>query len=136
MAEAALRKELRRRKITGYSVSSAGLRAEKGSALSPNSAQALKEANISVLKSFHPRQLTEKMIREAQIVVCMTQAQERALSKFENVTSFFTLSGMEIPDPYGYGIDEYRVTLRTIRKCLPLIIEKYCPSLESEKIGE
>ena len=125
MAEAALRKELRRRKITGYTVGSAGLRTVKGSELSPNSAQALAEAKISVLKSFKPRQLTEKMVKEAYLVVCMTSAQERALEGFKNVTSFPTLSGMEIPDPYGQGIDVYRVTLRRIRECLPLIIEKY-----------
>ncbi len=126
MAEAALRKELRRRKITGFTVLSAGLRAEKGSALSPNSAQALLEAKIPVLKTFKPRPLTEKMIKEAFVVICMTQSQERALSKFENVTSFPALAGFDIPDPYGQGIDVYRVTLRRIRECVPLIIEKYC----------
>ena len=125
MAEAALRKELRRRKITGFTVGSAGLRAVKGSVLSPNSAQALAEAKISVLKTFKPRQLTEKMVKEAYLVVCMTSAQERALEGFTNVTSFPSLTGMEIPDPYGQGIDVYRVTLRRIRECLPLIIEKY-----------
>ena len=126
MAEAALRKELRRRKITGYTVSSAGIRAEKGSVLSPNSAQALAEAKITVNKTFKPRQLTEKMIKESYIVICMTESHRRALEKFENVTSFPQLSGMDIPDPYGQGIDVYRVTLRKIRECLPLIIEKYC----------
>lgn len=131
MAEAALRKELRRRKISGITVCSAGLRADTGGAISPNSAQALKEAKITVLKSFKPRQLTEKMLKEAKVVICMTEGQERALSKFENVTSFPALAGMEIPDPYGQGIDVYRVTLRRIRECLPLIIEKYCNLGES-----
>ena len=63
MAEAALRKELRRRKISGYQVSSAGLNVEAGSVLSPHSAQALSEAKISVNKSFKPKQLTEKTVR-------------------------------------------------------------------------
>ena len=132
MAEAALRKELRRRKITGYTVSSAGLRAEKGSSLSPNSAQALAEAKISVLKTFKPKQLTEKMVKDAYLVVCMTEAHSRALSEYENVTSFPALAGMDIPDPYGHGIDVYRVTLRRIRECLPLIIEKFCSSEEKD----
>ena len=130
MAEAALRKELKRRKISGFSVSSAGLRAEKGSVLSPNSAQALEEAKIAVLKTFKPRQLTEKMVKEAHIVICMTETHRLALAKYENVTSFPQLAGMDIPDPYGQGIDTYRVTLRRIRECLPLVIEKYCSPTE------
>ena len=134
MAEAALRKELRRRKIAGYSVSSAGLRAEGGSVLSPNSAQALAEANISVNKTFKPKQLTEKMIKSAYLVVCMTERHRLALGNFPNVTSFPLLCGREIPDPYGQDVDVYRVTLRRIRECLPLIIERYCPP--AERAGE
>ena len=130
MAEAALRKELRRRKITGFTVSSAGIRAEQGSVISPNSAQALAEAKITVLKTFKPRQLTEKMIKDAEIVICMTQNHERALAKYPNVTSFPSLAGFDIPDPYGQSIDVYRVTLRRIRECLPLIIDKYCTKTE------
>ena len=130
MAEAALRKELRRRKITGFTVGSAGIRAEQGSVISPNSAQALAEAKITVLKTFKPRQLTEKMINEAEIVICMTQNHERALAKYSNVTSFPSLAGFDIPDPYGQSIDVYRVTLRRIRECLPLIIQKYCTQTE------
>ena len=130
MAEAAMRKELRRRKITGFTVSSAGLRAEQGSVISPNSAQALTEAKISILMTFKPRQLTEKMINEAHIVICMTQNHERALAKYPNVTSFPSLAGIDIPDPYGQSIDVYRVTLRRIRECIPLIIQKYCMQTE------
>ena len=123
MAEAALRRELRRKKLAGYSVRSAGLSVGAGSVLSPNSAQALREAKISVLKSFRPRQLTEKMIRESLLVVCMTERQRTQLSRYPNVTSFYELCGREIPDPYGLDIDAYRVTLRRIRECLPRIID-------------
>ena len=123
MAEAALRRELKRRKFTGISVRSAGLHAEEGSTLSPNSAQALKEAKISVLKSFRPRRLTEKMVKESLLVICMTEHHREALSRYPNVTSFFELCGREIPDPYGLDIDAYRVTLRRIRECLPRIID-------------
>lgn len=123
MAEAALRRELRRKKLAGYSVRSAGLSVGAGSVLSPNSAQALREAKISVLKSFRPRQLTEKMIRESLLVVCMTERQRTQLSRYPNVTSLYELCGREIPDPYGLDIDAYRVTLRRIRECLPRIID-------------
>lgn len=132
MAEAALRKELKRRKITGYTIGSAGIRAEVGGTVSANSAQSLAEAKIPLLKTFKPRQLTEKMIKEAEIVICMTQSHERALAKYPNVTSFPSLAGIDIPDPYGQSIDVYRVTLRRIRECIPLIIEKYCTPTEQK----
>ncbi len=136
MAEAALRKELRRRKITGYTIGSAGLKAETGSPMSANSAQALSEAKISVLKTFKPRQLTEKLIKEAKVVICMTQSQQQALQKYPNVTSFPSLAGMEIPDPYGKDINVYRATLRRIRECLPLVIEKFCNTPESQNVED
>lgn len=122
MAEAALKAELKKRKIAWYTVQSAGLRAEAGSEMSPNSAQALGEAKIPLPKEFASRQLTKKMIQDAYAVVCMTENQHRALAAYPNVTSFPALCGREIPDPYGQSIDVYRVTLRRIRECLPRII--------------
>ncbi len=122
MAEAALQHELKRRKIRWYTVLSAGLQAEGGSAISPNSAQALAEAKIPFSETFSSRRLTEKMIEDAFAVVCMTEAQRNALKAFPNVTSIYALCGREIPDPYGGGIDVYRVTLRNIRECLPRVI--------------
>ena len=123
MAEAALRRELRRRKITGYTVQSAAMQLAEGSVLNPDSARVLAEAKITVLKSFRPRQLTEKLIRSADVVVCMTQYQQIALRRFPNVTSFPALCGREIPDPYGMGIEAYRKTLALILSCLPRLIE-------------
>lgn len=122
MAEAALKHELKRRKIKWYTVQSAGLCCPKGSVLSPESVQALGEAKIPISETFAPRQLTEQMITEAYAVVCMTESQRKALRNFSNVTSMYALAGRDIPDPYGRGIDEYRVTLRTIRECLPRVI--------------
>lgn len=122
MAEAALRAELKRRKIRWYHVRSAGLRAETGGRMSPNSAQALTEAKIPFSENFEPRRLTDKMIKEAYAVVCMTESQRSALAGYPNVTSMYALAGKEIPDPYGQSIDAYRVALRNIRECLPRVI--------------
>ena len=127
MAEAALKAELKKRKISWYRVQSAGLSATDGHTMSANSMQALTEAKIPYAKEFASRQLTEKMITEAHAVICMTESQREALKQYSNVTSFYALCGKEIPDPYGAGIDVYRVTLRTIRECLPLVIQTYCP---------
>ncbi|MBR7186890.1 MAG: low molecular weight protein arginine phosphatase [Clostridia bacterium] len=132
MAEAALKAELKRRKISWYRVQSAGLSASEGHTMSANSAQALREAKIPYSEKFTACQLTKEMIEEAHAVVCMTGAQQRALETFPNVTSFPALCQKEIPDPYGQGIDVYRVTLRAIRECLPRIIQICCPKVEKE----
>ncbi len=130
MAEAAMKQELKRRKIRWYKISSAGLTANEGSPMSENSVRALREAHIPFAEKFASKRLTEKMIKEAHAVVCMTIAQQESLAGFLNVTSFPALCGKEIPDPYGQGIDVYRVTLRSIRECLPRVIEICCPPME------
>jgi protein-tyrosine phosphatase len=123
MAEAVLKAELKRRKISWYSVQSAGVRAQAGSPISQGSAYVLKERNISVSPKFKSRQLTEKMVSEAYAVVCMTEPQRNLLAHFHNVTSMYQLCGREIPDPYGQSIEVYRATLQTILQCMPQIIK-------------
>lgn len=122
MAEAALKAELKKRKISWYSVQSAGLHAREGSPISEGSAFVLKEAKIPVSAKFKSRQLTEKMVAEAYAVVCMTEEQRNLLAEFPNVTSMYELCGREIPDPYGGDAEVYRSTLRVIRANLDKII--------------
>ena len=79
MAEAALKEELRKRKIRWYSVSSAGLRAKDGAPMSENSRRALQEAGIPVSETFASRRLTPKILSEAYAVVCMTAPRDRGM---------------------------------------------------------
>ena len=123
MAEAALKAELKRRKIAWYTVQSAGLRAHAGSPMTAESAQALTEAKIPFSQTFKSRLLTEKTVMEAFAVICMTEDQRAALKGGTTVPSMSALTGMEIPDPYGQGIDAYRATLRNLREGLPRLIE-------------
>ena len=132
MAEAVLKHALKKQKIAWYNVRSAGIRAHEGSPMSAESRQALTEAKIPYSKTFSSRLITEKMITEASVVICMTQAIADELSAFPNVTTFKAAGGTEIPDPYGQGIDAYRATLRIIRECMPRIMRIHCPPLEEE----
>ena len=133
MAEAALRAELKKRKIRWYTVRSAGLNAQEGAPMTDESKQALSEAKIPYAETFVSRRLTEKMILESDAVVCLTARHAEALRGYSNVTSFPALCGKEIPDPYGAGIDVYRLTLRHIRECLPRIIQVVCPPVEENE---
>lgn len=123
MAAAALRAELKRRRIAWFTVQSAGLSAEEGAPMNELAQKALSEARIPFAENFASRRLTDKMIKEAYAVVCMTEEQRRRLAAFDNVVSMKMLAGRDIPDPYGQGIDVYRETLRSIRLCLPRLIE-------------
>lgn len=132
MAEAALKAELKRRKIRWFTVQSAGLRAQNGTPMSPEAKQVLSEAKIPFDENFVSRRLTEKTIEEASLVICMTQSHREEID-FINVVDMKMLAGKEIPDPYGQGIDAYRVALRTIRECLPRVIAAIRPSDGAEE---
>lgn len=121
MAEAALRAELKRRKIRWFTVQSAGLRAETGAPMAENAQAALREAGIAYAEGFRARQLTQKLAKEAYAVICMTREQAAFLGG-GNVTSMSVFAGKDIPDPYGQGKEVYRATLCAIRDCIPKII--------------
>lgn len=121
MAEAALRHELKKRKIRWYQISSAGIRAQEGAPMAENARIALTEAGIAFSEQFRARKLTPKMVKEACAVICMTQEQADLIGE-RNVTSMSVFAGKDIPDPYGRGPDVYRATLQCIRDCLPQII--------------
>ena len=122
MAEAALRAELKRRKIRWYTVLSAGVCAEEGDGMNPKSRQALTEAGIPFSEKFRSRRLTKAMIEDAFVIICMTERQ-RAAVRSGNVTTMKELAGEEIPDPYGMELDTYRATLRALLDSMPLIIQ-------------
>lgn len=121
MAEAALREELRRRKIRWYTVLSAGIAAQEGTPMAPNACLSLREAGIAFREDFRARRMTEKLQREAYAVICMTREQAAALGG-RNVTSMSVFAGRDIPDPYGQSAAVYRETLRAICACLPQLI--------------
>lgn len=131
MAEAVLKATLKRKKITWYAVSSAGLNAENGAPMSENSRAVLKAAGIPVRENFCARRLTPKMIAEADCVVCMTEAQANRLHA-PNVTSMRALTGQDIPDPYGQDEAVYRATLHILMESMPALME----GLQIKRQGE
>lgn len=123
MAEAAFRKELKRRKISWYTVLSAGINAAEGLPMSADAKTALSEAKIAYSDKFQSCILTRKVVDEAIAVICMTR-DLCDLVPGKNVMSMHELAGKDIPDPFGQGIDAYRITLRMIRECFPAVISR------------
>ena len=139
MAEAICRSELKRLRVEGIEVLSAGTDASANGQLNAYSSIALAENGL-MLENFNSTLLTDELLEEAYAVVCMTERQRetlverRALAFFqsvgkngslgENIHSVYSLAGYEIPDPFGRDLDCYRITFEKIVKAMPVILEK------------
>ncbi len=124
MAEILLKKRLEFLRLEGYEICSAGIAAKKGDVINPYSSAVLAENGIE-FEGFASTLLTGKLLKDAFAVVCMTEKQREYLmdmrwSAFQkskkkpegeienNVYSFAELTGEEVIDPYGRGMDCYR----------------------------
>ena len=124
MAEILLKNKIKKNKIRWWDVSSCGIHAEAGGTISLGSKTALAEIGIKV-DSFTPRQLTQKLIDKSNIVICMTQSQKQVLEACGNVYCIKDICGYDIPDPYGCGLDTYRVTRDALSRACDIIIKNY-----------
>ena len=124
MAEALMRDEIKKRKIKWWDVASRGISAEVGGALSDNSRLALEEDGI-VLAGFKPKQLTKTQITTCALVVTMTEQQKNLLGSNGNVRCIKEFCGCDVPDPYGCGLEVYRMTRDIIKMACEKIIEDY-----------
>ena len=137
MAELLLKKILLERGWKGIEVTSAGIQAKRGDTVNPKSKFVLEENGISC-EEFKSRKLTDKMLKDAYAIVCMTEkhreylldARWNAMRKageedFENtVYSFYELTGYEVMDPYGKDVDCYRYVFQLLQSGMSALIEK------------
>lgn len=137
MAEFLLKRELAARSWQGFTVSSAGIKAKRGDGINPKSQQVLAENGIEIEK-FSAKKLTEKMIKDAYAIVCMTESQKERLMDARwnamrkagaeeidnNVYSFYELAGYEVLDPYGKDVDCYRYVFGLLEGGMSALIEK------------
>ena len=132
MAEIIFKAEMKKRNITTVTVKSAGIAAE-GDSINPKSATVLKEKGYRLGK-FTPTQLDEKLLKDALILICMTESQREKVAyavakvcgadKQRKVQSFYSLAGDEVPDPYGKDIDCYRYVFEIISMSMNKLFEK------------
>lgn len=132
MAEIIFKAEMKKRGITTVMAKSAGIAAE-GDSINPKSAAVLKEKGYRVGK-FTPTQLDEKLLKDALVIICMTETQREKVAyavmkvcgvgEEEKVKSFYSFAGNEVPDPYGKDIDCYRYVFEIISMSMNKIFEK------------
>ncbi len=127
MAEAILRHKIKQNKIKWWDVASCGIHAEVGGTISLNSSLALKEVGITV-QNFKPRQLTEKIVANSVLVVCMTASQQKMLEGMGNVLSVKDICGYDVPDPYGGNLDAYRAARDAISRACDVILKSFIPN--------
>lgn len=132
MAEFILRAKIKRNKIRWWDVASCGINAETESGISANSKTALEDIGISVQK-FRPRQLTQKLIEASTIVICMTETQKQVLEGCGHVFCMKDVCGYDIPDPYGCGVETYKVARDAISRACDIIIKNYITQYKDGK---
>ncbi|MBR2904143.1 MAG: hypothetical protein IKC37_05815 [Clostridia bacterium] len=137
MAQALLAREIASLGIDGYEAASAGTAARVDGRLNPLSAQVLSENGLA-LEGFTSTPLDEKILTGAKAVVCMTEAQRDEVAYMrwkalndkgrkrisDNVYCFSTFCGKEIPDPYGYGLEEYRYVFSLMQGGMYALMDK------------
>ena len=137
MAEYLLKRELKKAKLRGFKVCSAGVGAKKGEPMNPKSVQVLTEHGVAIGK-FSSAPMSDKLLQEALVFVCMTERQKSFLMDMRwnvlrkagaeeienNIYSFEELAGYGIPDPYGFGLDEYRRVYEALEGGMSALIEE------------
>ena len=115
MAENILKDVLKKRgKLGLYNVKSAGLAAEVGSDMSPNAKAALVQMGIKP-KKHTAKQLTERAVKSAFLIVCMTERHKQAINSPACKTVAEICGGVDVPDPYGGSVELYIRTAEYLR---------------------
>ena len=123
MAEIMLKNKFKAAGITDIQVKSAGLMVEEGSKISLNSRKALNKRGLKA-SGFKPKQLTEKLLKSADLVLCMTARHKECIRGQKNVyTIAEAVNVNDIPDPYGQGQDAYEKTAQALDAACELILK-------------
>jgi protein-tyrosine-phosphatase len=124
MAEIIMKNKLKNAGVSKVRVTSAGVSAIDGGKMSANSSSALKELGYKPY-GFKSKPVSEKLIRTADLVICMTAQHKLFFKGFKNVTTMNELAGLgDVPDPYGQGVDVYLNTAYFISAACEIILTR------------
>ena len=124
MAEVILRKKIKLAGIEGVITKSAGLMAEIGASMSENSRKALKTLGYRAGK-FSASQVDAKMLKQSDLIVCMSASHKIPLANFPNVITVKEITGgTDVSDPYGADVFTYVKVACQIEDACNKILEK------------
>ncbi len=143
MAEAILKQRLKKEKLTGAKVSSAGLQPSLGSPINEKTAQTLvnKGFKVTSFAKKKAQKLTDKLLKDALAIVCMTDKQrdilmdkrwqllrKAGIENIENnVYSFSDFTGYEVLDPYGKDLNCYHYVYELLEGGMSALMDKILP---------
>jgi protein-tyrosine phosphatase len=116
--------------LPGWTFSSAGIFADAGAPPSPPAVEALREVGID-LTGHRARPVTPALIRDADLILAMTQTHSDLLTQIDPAAANKTRTlhsygsekpGADIMDPFGGGIDTYRIARDEITSALTEVI--------------
>jgi len=123
-----------------YEAASGGVAALIDEDIAPNARIALEEVGIYA-QTHHARQVSEKMLKEADLVLTMEPRHVATLrshfgdlaGKLYTLREYVTGAPDQegIPDPYGHTMPAYRASLRQLLECIERLIRR----LESEEVA-
>lgn len=123
MAECLFKNYLKSQKRSGdFTVSSAGLFAERGDKISAGACEALKVLNIAHNAERKARVFTVQMSMDQDVIVGMSY-KHAAKCGSKNAVSFDDLIGEPIPDPYGGTVNDYLECAVKISSAFPQLLE-------------
>lgn len=124
MAEIILKSKLKLAGVKDIKVTSAGLNAKDGDKINPKSMQALKLMGLKAY-SFRSKNLTEKLIKSSDMIICMTGTHKLYLAGEKNVYSMHEITGLgDIADPYGQDVGVYIKTSHEIEDGCNILLKK------------
>lgn len=125
MAEFILKDLLAKKGFSDVHVSSAGLAVNPGDTICANAKQTLKNNGIEV-DDFESRQITEDMIDQSDIVLCMTANHKRFLPQMDKIVTLGEVVDMpDVGDPFGYDLNIYNLCYMQIYNALTKFVEQY-----------
>ena len=125
MAEMILKSILKKNNIKDIKVSSAGTNAVTGTSMSLLSQETLKRNGIQKT-TFKSKRITEKLLKEYNIVICMTGGHKKVLEDYKNVYTISELTDCgEIHDPFGGEDASYQRCFIEIKRAIDIFVEKF-----------
>lgn len=103
MAQGLFQKMLAERGAAGIEVLSAGIAAVDGQPATPQAVEVMAEVGIDI--GGHRSRAFGRDLSDADRIVTMTEAQRRALEQYGDRV---TVLPMQIPDPFGGSLAQYR----------------------------
>lgn len=126
MAEALLKAKVKNVKGLNLKVKSAGLSVVYGSKVAFETKELLK--NMKIVTRHVPTQINKSLVKWADLILTMTDDQAGAIKNATNHPNTFSygeyVGFRDVLDPYGMGMEQYRVTLEQLLDYSDKLIEK------------